>query len=134
MCVDKKWVRNRYTGRLLLSKCGHCKACLQEKANARAMRIKNTACEDFQSFMVNLDYSNTYVPYITRDNLYALEKRNYPFVHVYRDNFPQMIRKKDSYVVRPIPNSARLETDRFLYTDLNDYTSNRDTKKTLHFQ
>lgn len=124
MCVDKKWVKNRYTGRLLLAKCGHCKACLQEKANARALRIKNTACEDYQSFMVNLDYSNTYVPYITRENLYALERKNYPYVHVYRDNFPQMIRKKDNYIVRPIPNRFRLETDRFLYTELNDVVNN----------
>ena len=41
MCTNLRWIRNKYTDTRILVTCGHCKACLQEKANKRATRLKN---------------------------------------------------------------------------------------------
>ena len=39
MCLNKKYI-NIHNGRELLVNCGHCEACLQEKALNRVNRIK----------------------------------------------------------------------------------------------
>lgn len=81
MCVNKKKIFNRYANQWLYVNCGCCDACLQEKANRRATRIRNHAQTTGQiAVFVTLTYSNDFVPYIKKDEIkYGKE------INVYRD-------------------------------------------------
>lgn len=69
MCVNRRYIYNRYIGRKVLVSCGHCPACQQEKANARARRIKNHSREGFTPLFLTLTYSNHFVPYVISSEL-----------------------------------------------------------------
>lgn len=47
--------------------CGHCPACLQEKAIKRANRIRNNVSSDMMTLFVTLTYRNAAVPYFDAD-------------------------------------------------------------------
>lgn len=98
MCTNKYWTKNIYTGRLVLSNCGKCKACLQEKADARAKRIRNTVADGYSMLFVNLDYDNKYVPYIKRQDIFNVCCRNAPFVYVNRDYFNRYEKRYHSFL------------------------------------
>lgn len=84
MCTNLKSVYNRYIKRALLVDCGKCPACQQQKANARANRIRNTLKCGQICLFVTLTYKNCFCPYI--DTCELSEGINLD-VHLYRDSF-----------------------------------------------
>lgn len=81
MCVNKKKIFNRYANQWLYVNCGCCDACLQEKANLRATRIRNHAQSTGQiGVFVTLTYSNDFVPYIRKSEIEFGKD-----INVYRD-------------------------------------------------
>lgn len=70
MCTHLRRIRNKYTGKDLIVKCGHCKACLQEKANMRANRIRAEVDSDHIFLFVTLTYDRMSCPFVYLDDLY----------------------------------------------------------------
>lgn len=83
MCTNQRWITNRYTGNKIYVKCGHCKACLQEKANRRAQRIKNEFTSDRIILFVGLTYDRDSCPYILESDLHS-RKQVLPVYRAYR--------------------------------------------------
>lgn len=84
MCLSKVYVRDVIRGRNgsmlpMAFSCGKCPACKQAAADRRSRRIRNHHPKGFYSYFVNLDYSNKYIPYINKSDLY-----NYAHVDSYR--------------------------------------------------
>lgn len=98
MCIERRFVRNRYTGKYVFASCGHCPACLQEKAEKRASRIRNTDCEEYETFFVNLDYDNYCVPYVLKSDL--LNACDGSPIPIRRDYFPRL-HKEYEYIDIP---------------------------------
>ena len=81
MCLYQRYIKNPYTGKDVYVKCGHCNACLQEKAARRTSRIRNNVCSGQTALFVTLTYANMFVPYVRRSDLKSFEFS----VPVYRD-------------------------------------------------
>lgn len=101
MCINKRWVENRYTHRRILVKCGHCPACLQEKATRMSFRLKQTTAKTV--YFLTLTYKNEYLPYIRRSDLDF--SSNLGIVPVYRDGEVKKFRSKDRRGTRYIRSS-----------------------------
>lgn len=71
MCINKKWIINRYTKKRVLVNCGHCEACQQEKAQKRTLRI------NFESRF------NTPVNWVTLHCTLTYDNDNIPFIRDY---------------------------------------------------
>ena len=69
MCTRQRYVFNRYVKKHILVNCGKCPACLQERANKRAQRIRNNVSSGTIALFCTFTYSNNYVPYIKRSEL-----------------------------------------------------------------
>ena len=69
MCDFTKYVYNKYIRKSLAVECGKCPACLQRKANARAMRIRNHNDGKLCLF-ITCTYDNRFVPYVKVDDLF----------------------------------------------------------------
>ena len=69
MCTNMKWVHNKYTGDSVLVSCGRCEACLQEKADRRARRIKNEINDNNLCLFVTLTYDRFSCPYVRHDDV-----------------------------------------------------------------
>lgn len=65
MCQNIKEIRIAGDRKLYVP-CGHCDACLQDKADRRAMRISNHYADDgnMEMAMATLTYDDRYIPYI----------------------------------------------------------------------
>ena len=85
MCQRKRYIKNIY-GKEILVKCGHCPACLQEKAIARTNKIKNTYGECFVPLFVTLTYKNDFLPYIDLSELLDVNNFYNTRINIYRDN------------------------------------------------
>lgn len=70
MCVNCRYIYNRYSRRHVLVKCGKCPACFQEKAMKRANRIRNHSVDGQLCLFVTLTYTNDYVPYIRKSDVF----------------------------------------------------------------
>lgn len=70
MCTHSRFVYNKYIKRNVLVSCGHCEACLQEKACACSNRIRNNVRSGTIALFVTLTYTNDFVPYVSRQSLY----------------------------------------------------------------
>lgn len=81
MCLYQRYIKNPYTGKDVYVKCGHCNACLQEKAARRTSRIRNNVSSGQTALFVTLTYANIFVPYVRRSELKSFEFS----VPVYRD-------------------------------------------------
>lgn len=102
----QRYIKNPYTGKDVYVKCGHCNACLQEKAARRTSRIRNNVATGQTALFVTLTYANMFVPYVLRSELKSFEFS----VPVYRDatirrnrvgseyNFFQTIRRKTTKI------------------------------------
>lgn len=102
MCLNKRYIKNIHGDRILV-KCGHCDACLQEKAIARKNRIENTFCDKYIPLFVTLTYENSSVPYIRYDEL--CDSSNFYNVrcNVYRDSSRRFVRVNETdYALRTI--------------------------------
>ena len=66
MCEHSKYVHNKYIHKSILVSCGKCSACLQQKANARAQRIRNHNDGRLCLFLT-LTYDNRFVDIFIMD-------------------------------------------------------------------
>ena len=100
MCVNKSWIVNRYNGNSYFVNCGHCPACIQEKAIRRTNRIHNhysdTVSLDY--LFVTLTYSNDYIPYIYRPELEQYLLGYTPAFGIYRDATCRYVSRFDGTV------------------------------------
>lgn len=107
MCKHVRVIQSRYLSHPLYVNCGRCAACLQEKADRRAARIRRTGQkEDIQCFFITLTYKNEFIPYIYKSDIYV-DDITYHFDHrlpIYRDmvirRVPAFTRSRDGKVHR----------------------------------
>lgn len=80
MCINKRFVKNRYTGRSVFVKCGHCAACMQEKANKRKLRLLNHRPAGYDVYFFHLTYEDSFLPFFYIDDVCELDSK----VNIYR--------------------------------------------------
>lgn len=80
MCINQRFVRNQYTGKSILVKCGHCPACLQEKANKRRFRLLNHKIDGYDVYFFHLTYEDSFLPFFYIDDVCEVGDR----VPIYR--------------------------------------------------
>ena len=100
MCTNQREIINKYTGHKLYVKCGHCPACLQEKASYRVQRIKANDSPDTEPLMVTLTYARHDCPYVKRDEAYKFSRGELKTLSVYRDTFYRKVRFNSSYDIK----------------------------------
>lgn len=81
MCTNVRWITNKWTHDKILVSCGHCKACLQAKANKRAQRLKNEISSKNLQLFITLTYDRLSCPYVLHEDIL---NNVYP-LPVYRD-------------------------------------------------
>lgn len=81
MCTNLRWIYNRHVDKKILVSCGHCEACLQEKANKRATRLKNEYNSKTLVLFVSLGYDRYSCPYVLHSDIL----NNEPTLPIYRD-------------------------------------------------
>lgn len=97
MCTHQREIKNKYTGQRLYVKCGHCPACLQEKAAYRVGRIKAQDSPDFDVIMVGLTYRRYCAPYVLRDDAFKFSRGELKKLPVYRDTHYRKVRQNAQY-------------------------------------
>ena len=65
MCISKRFITNKYTGKQIWVDCGRCSACLQKKRNYQKQLI--TYESSGYALMVTLTYSPENLPYVFMD-------------------------------------------------------------------
>lgn len=66
MCINPSQIV--VNGRSMLVPCGHCKACLQERAQHGAQIIRDTYDKDTTVLFITLTYHNDCIPYVQFDD------------------------------------------------------------------
>lgn len=97
MCTHQKLIYPPHSKRPMYVKCGHCPACMQEKASLRVSRINNTRKDGFITLMVTLTYSRNKVPYIDRNEAYDFVNNKVQKLDVYRDCSVRKVRKPSNF-------------------------------------
>lgn len=94
MCTNKRWIVNKYTHEHIMVKCGHCPACLQEKANRMTQKIKDNHKDGYVECFVTLTYDRSSAPYIKESDLLGLEHKqeHERVLSVYREHTPFRMR------------------------------------------
>lgn len=118
MCLNKRWIYNKYIDQKIFVSCGHCEACQQEKANKIMAKINNTFGSDYQCFFVTLTYRNPYITYIRRSEIGVFP------LPVYRDQSLTHFVKVDKF------GNNKLKTRNFQNykpIDYIDYTFNGES-------
>ena len=97
MCVNQRWIVNKYNGKDFYVKCGHCEACLQEKAVKRATRIRNQVPISGQMCLfVTLTYAPDSVPWVFKADL----ENRLEHVNIFRSSLKRYVRYKKDYSVK----------------------------------
>lgn len=106
MCTNQREIVNKYTGHRLYVKCGHCPACLQEKAAFRVTRIKSQDSEALECVLVGLTYRRNDCPYVFRQDAYRFahgelidEDGKYLPLSVWRDHSYRKVRMSSDYKI-----------------------------------
>lgn len=94
MCLNPKYVYNKYISRYILVDCGKCEACLQKKANSRSARIRNNLKDGEICLFVTLTYENHFVPFIDTRNIILDSANDLP---VYRMSYGRYSRISSDY-------------------------------------
>lgn len=118
MCTNNKYIYNKYINRGIYVRCGKCDACLQEKANARVQRIRNSISASTLPMFVTLTYDRFSVPYVLKSDL--LNGNNE--VNIYRDCSPRYVRTTSDYCTKLRKNIGTMPID-VLYLDSDFYDS-----------
>lgn len=131
MCTNTHYIYNRYIRKHILVNCGKCKACIQQKAQRTAQRIKNNMPLGYNCYFVGFSYENRFVPYVfLRDIAFC-----YTELPVYRDCQVRYVRKCGDYSVykKVYPKYKLLTTvhveytkDMFVNAPLHELTKYRD--------
>lgn len=103
MCTHKSKIYNPFTKQTFFVNCGHCPACMMEKANSRLRRIKNSLEDGMVSLFITLTYAPDFLPYIKPDEVYE----GMPYLSIYRDFDMRKVRVDSDY------NIAYEKTSRF---------------------
>lgn len=105
MCTNKTWITTD-RGRKILVPCGHCPACLQQKAAVRSSRIRNNSSPYYVPLFLTLTYRNNSCPYILRSDLEnpLNIKQNIDYV---------------SYIDAPVSKNNPLSPDLKLYKNMS---------------
>ena len=85
MCTHGKYVHNKYIHKSVFVSCGKCDSCIQQKANARALRIRNHN-DGRLCLFVTLTYENRFVPYVPTYQLSNINDMSDYDIGVYRDS------------------------------------------------
>lgn len=112
MCTNKHWITNKL-GKELFVKCGHCPACLQEKALARTQRIRNNSQAGQRVLFVTLTYDNEHIPYfrpselrsmsiVQTDPLEEVDYKFYGLLPIHRDKTTRFVRSGKNYKQKAI--------------------------------
>ena len=118
MCVNTRLVRNRWTAKTIRVSCGKCEECRQDKALARANRIRCNASSGVMCLFVTLTYKPEFVPYILRSELVdGIE------VNIYRDSSVRRYRSNE------VVDSRRCLLDTVYVTDKVSFASVPAPKK-----
>lgn len=135
MCVNQREITNKYTGQKLYVKCGHCPACLQEKAAYRVSRIKAQDSPEFDTVMVGLTYSRHCAPYVKREEAYLFAQgrllsprgKHLP-LPIYRDITFRKVRQNAAYDInyKCIEQTQKLAS--IDYVGNCDFTGNHDLR------
>lgn len=72
MCIQQRWIVNKYDGSRHYVKCGHCEACRQEKSLQRSNRVNAEFSSGRLGIFVTLTYMNSFVPYIYKSDYYRM--------------------------------------------------------------
>lgn len=113
MCTNGRYVLNKYTNERVFVSCGHCPACLQERAAHRTSRIRNHAKEGYVYLFVTLTYSPEYLPFVYLEDLYNLRSLvDLPVfrsakVRYYRDSIRVV---KGTHVIGVVPVSEDMSS------------------------
>lgn len=124
MCTHTRLIKNRYTGQVVRVACGKCRACQQERANRRALRIKNNVRNGEICLFVTLTYANEFVPYVDRYELLLYHE----YLTIWRDGRARRLRDgsfKREYFSHQLayvkPDYDRLDFDPMKCRDLKNY-------------
>lgn len=132
MCTNLKSIYNRYIKRTLLVDCGKCPACQQQKANARANRIRNTLEPGQICLFVTLTYKNCFCPYI---DIRELSEGINLDVRLYRDAFGrrQRVGVGSSYTQSFVSSLRRHTIDEipFLEVSRKDFSCSKTSLRHL---
>lgn len=128
MCTNQRLITNCYTGKDLYVKCGHCPACLQEKAAHRVRRIKDTSQEGYIKVMVGLTYSRGTSPYVDRNEAYLFSKGKLPELNVYRDSSFRKVRVDKDYHVKYKRTNERVVLTSIPFSGLCSFANVKDMK------
>lgn len=115
MCLNKHYITNAY-GKDILVKCGHCKACLQEKAIKRTQRITANVTPDTIALFCTFTYDNRFVPYIDLDELLTAPVHH---VHEMPASYHDPVIRHDDSIVSYAAKS--LDKDILTYKAVNIY-------------
>lgn len=120
MCFKRVYVRDLLHNGLINSfNCGHCKACLQAKANKRAQKISNHVQPGSTCFFLTLTYDNRFVPYIKRSEI--LRTRDYDHMFVYRDYNVRFVKGKKKSIRKSVYKEIKpLETRHYVEKILSE--------------
>ena len=131
MCINQKLIFPKYMKRPMYVKCGHCPACLQEKAVKRVRRIRNTASDSLVCIMVALTYSRGTSPYIDREEAFDFANGKIPRLNVYRDCSVRKVRKPsnfDDYAQIYKFDRSRVVLDTIDFVDSSSLLGTKDMK------
>ena len=128
MCTNQRLITNRYTGKDLYVKCGHCPACLQEKAAHRVRRIKDTSQPGYIKVMVGLTYSRGTSPYIDRNEAYLFSKGKLSELNVYRDCSFRKVRSDKDYNIKSRRTNKRVVLTSISFSGLCSFNHVKDMK------
>lgn len=98
MCTHSRLIYNKYIDQYVRVDCGKCDECQQKKADKRAQRIRDSISSGQLALFITLTYSNNYLPYIKKSDLYSFKNR----LPIYRNYESRYIRtgKGKSYRTR----------------------------------
>ena len=114
MCTHQKFVKNPYTGDVILSKCGHCPACSQERADAMYAKVSaHIQDQEYFSVFVTLNYSNEFLPFVIMNNDSEEDFFDSDTFDVYRLNSVRCVRvkTKTGYTYRNVVKRGPFKID-----------------------
>ena len=131
MCTNQKKIYPRHSKHPIYVKCGHCKACQQEKASLRVRRINDTKLDSLACFMVTLTYSRGTCPYVNREDAYKFCNGDLLYLPVYRDCSYRKVRKvtkNSSYTQVYRKTEGLVILDKVEFSDINNLKHTKDLK------
>ena len=131
MCTNQRLIYPRHSKRPMYVKCGHCKACQQEKAAKRVRRINDTKIDALSCLMVTLTYSQGTCPYVLREDAYNFANGDLLYLPVYRDCKIRKVRKVlnfDDYAQVYRRTNKRVLLDEIEFSDIKDLYKTKDLK------